>query len=206
MNGSDIFSHEPFFRQLKQEESFGGCSAIRKFGGVRLRIKAGTRFADLRVVRDVRKYFGARHRVIVKCNCGKVIRVEARRLTSGDTLSCGHRRRINLSGRMGRLNLRHGHCRVNLKHCRTVEYAAFQSAKGRCLNPRNKFFKDYGGRPSGAINFLFVSFEEFLKEVGLRPSSKHSLDRIQNDGHYERGNIRWADKRTQRLNQRPRRS
>ncbi len=179
----------------------GGCGAIRKFGGVRLRIKAGMRFADLRVVRDARKYFGARHRVIVKCDCGKVIRVEARRLTSGNTLSCGHRWRINCSGRLGRLNLRHGHCRSNLKHRRTVEYAAYQSAKGRCRNPKNAWYAAYGGR---GIRLSFASFEEFLKEVGLRPTPKHSLDRIENNRHYEKGNIRWASKREQRLNQRPR--
>jgi hypothetical protein len=178
---------------------------------VRLQI-VGRRFGDLRVVRDVRHYRRARHRVIVKCKCGRVVRCEARRLTSGNTLSCGHRRRVNLAGRLGRLNLRHGHCRLNVKHCRTVEYAAYQSAKTRCRNPKAAWYAAYGGR---GINFRFTSFEKFLDALktrtnptGLRPSSKHSLDRIDNDGPYGIvngvSNIRWALPVEQRLNQRQR--
>jgi hypothetical protein len=175
---------------------------------VRLQI-VGKRFADLRVVRDVRHYRGARHRVIVKCDCGKVIRVEARRLTSGGTLSCGHRRRINLAGRLGCMNLRHGHAK---NHSATPEYGAYRNAKRRCTVPSDPWFVSYGGR---SIKFLFTTFEEFLNALktrtnpsGLRPSSKHSLDRKDNDGPYGIvngvSNIRWALPVEQRLNQRPR--
>lgn len=60
-------------------------------------------------------------------------------------------------------------------------------------------FRDYGGR---GIHFLFESFEQFLEEVGLRPSNKHSLDRKNNDGHYTPGNIRWATRKEQNFNKR----
>jgi hypothetical protein len=80
------------------------------------------------------------------------------------------------------------------------EYTAYYSAKGRCNNVKDESYPDYGGR---GIKFNFVSFEEFLRELGLRPSSNHSLDRINNDGNYEIGNVRWATAKEQLYNRRP---
>src|SRR6267143_733283 len=70
------------------------------------------------------------------------------------------------------------------------EYLAFQNAKYRCTNPDNNSYENYGGR---GIEFRFSSFAEFFAEVGSRPSPEHSIDRFpDNDGHYEKGNVRWA--------------
>lgn len=89
---------------------------------------------------------------------------------------------LSISGRQQK----HGACpRAKPKS----EYTAYTSAKGRCNNPNNNRYKDYGGR---GIEFRFTDFEEFYAEVGDKPSPKHSLDRIDNDGHYEKGNVRWA--------------
>lgn len=77
------------------------------------------------------------------------------------------------------------------------EYRAYQAAKGRCQNPKHKLFKYYGER---GIEFRFDSFKSFLDILGFRPSSKYSLDRINNNGHYEPGNVRWATKQEQVLN------
>jgi hypothetical protein len=71
--------------------------------------------------------------------------------------------------------------------------------RDRCNNPRCKNFRDYGGR---GIKMLFSSFEEFLAEVGLRPTPKHWIERICNDGHYESGNVKWATKIEQANNTR----
>ena len=81
----------------------------------------------------------------------------------------------------------------------TPEYAAWNAAKHRCTNPHNKQWKDYGGR---GIKFLFTSFEQFIAELGPRPSPQHSLDRKNNDGNYEHGNVRWATKAEQLGNRR----
>jgi hypothetical protein len=66
---------------------------------------------------------------------------------------------------------------------------------------------NYGAR---GIRFLFTSFEEFFAELGPRPEGKDangkalcSLDRKNNDGHYQPGNVRWATASEQRSNQRP---
>ncbi len=79
------------------------------------------------------------------------------------------------------------------------EIQAFYDAKGRCTNTKHKRYKDWGGR---GIQFRFASFAQFLAEIGTKPSSEHSLDRINNNGHYEPGNVRWATKLEQMHNRR----
>jgi len=81
----------------------------------------------------------------------------------------------------------------------TPEYQAYNNAKQRCENPKNDHYLDYGGR---GIEFRFGRFEDFLAEVGLKPTPKHSLDRKNNNGHYEVGNLRWATKLEQVRNTR----
>jgi hypothetical protein len=78
------------------------------------------------------------------------------------------------------------------------EYDAYMQAKWRCTKVGNRVWADYGGR---GIRFLFDSFEQFYSLLGARPEGL-TLDRINNDGNYEPGNVRWADRSTQRLNQR----
>jgi len=82
---------------------------------------------------------------------------------------------------------------------KTPTYNSYLSAKGRCTNPNNGNYFNYGGR---GIEFKFTSFEQFIKELGPKPSSKHSLDREDNEGHYEHGNVRWATRDQQANNRR----
>jgi hypothetical protein len=80
-----------------------------------------------------------------------------------------------------------------------VEYSAYKCAQARCLNSSKEGFHNYGGR---GIQFRFSSFEDFLAEVGRRPSPAYSIDRINVDGHYEKGNVQWATKKEQARNRR----
>lgn len=79
------------------------------------------------------------------------------------------------------------------------ERHTFSEAQRRCCNPKNKDFDRYGAR---GIKFRFTSFEQFFAELGPRPSPQHSVDRIDNDGHYEPGNVRWATRSEQQRNRR----
>ena len=79
----------------------------------------------------------------------------------------------------------------------TPEYHAWWNAKDRCTNPNNQRWYTHGAR---GIKFLFKTFEEFYAEVGPRPTLEHSLDREDNDGNYEPGNVRWVTRSEQQKN------
>jgi hypothetical protein len=83
---------------------------------------------------------------------------------------------------------------------RNPERCAYNNARNRCTNPEHRAWEWYGGR---GIEFRFTSFEQFLTELGPRPSGM-SLDRINNDGHYEPGNVRWTTDKEQAKNKRSR--
>lgn len=79
---------------------------------------------------------------------------------------------------------------------------AAKNAMYRCHSPRSKNWPNYGGR---GIEFRFPSLEEFARYISLLPHSTsygRSIDRIDNDGHYEPGNLRWATRKQQAANSR----
>ena len=77
-------------------------------------------------------------------------------------------------------------------------YWIYHDAKARCNRQTHHAYHKYGAR---GIQFKFNSFEEWLNHIGPRPIG-YQQDRINNDGHYEIGNIRWANLSTQNLNKR----
>lgn len=84
----------------------------------------------------------------------------------------------------------------------TPEYGAWTNAKQRCANQRHPLFPLYGGRGVKVCSRWRHSFDNFLEDMGPRPSSKHSLDRIDVNGDYTPKNCRWATKKTQSNNRR----
>ncbi len=148
----------------------------------------GKRFGKLVIVRRA----GHRgHQLILeaKCDCGKTAFVNGSNVAKGKTKACGCLRAMK-----GKDNPSYRHGKTS-----TSEYRSFQSAKTRCTNQTVKCYPQYGGR---GIKFLFDSFEQWTKELGPRPSLAHSVDRVQNDGNYEPGNVKWATPREQVLNRR----
>src|SRR5688572_5961440 len=97
----------------------------------------------------------------------------------------------------------HGHSRHGVP--RTPEYHSWVSMKTRCYNPNCNRYERYGGRGIVVCERWRTSFVNFLADLGLRPSPKHSLDRIDSNGNYEPGNVRWATDAEQQNNRNPRR-
>lgn len=80
------------------------------------------------------------------------------------------------------------------------EYAVWSQMRQRCANPNHHKYPRYGARGIQVCDRWVKSFANFIADVGPRPSTEYSLDRIDNDGNYEPSNCRWATRSEQGLN------
>lgn len=123
------------------------------------------------------------------CDCGNECVVGGGKLHSGNTKSCGC-----LHADVMTANASHG-------MSSSSECKSWTAAKDRCFNSKNKRFRDYGGRGITMAPEWRDDFAAFFACVGPRPTGR-SLDRIDNDGNYEPGNVRWATRSQQQMNRR----
>lgn len=161
------------------------------------KVKIGDIFVKLTVIEIYRDEI--RWRAKCKCECGNIVDSQVAHLLSGGVQSC----KCFRSSRNAYLSTTHGEGKgIN----RTPEYRVWESMKQRCLNPFNRSFQDYGFRGITIYDDWIDSYEKFLayllSSIGRRPSSDHSIDRIDNNGDYEPGNIKWSTREEQQNNTR----
>ena len=157
----------------------------------------GMRFGRLVVTSQLNPKVGKRT-VTCKCDCGKTTTTARPNILKGDTKSCGclgHENRMVKAGK----NPTHG-------MVYTSEYRAWQSLVQRCTNSKHKAWQYYGGRGIKVCKEWRFSFQTFFDHIGPKPKPyrEFSIDRINNNGNYKPGNVRWATLKQQAQNKRPR--
>jgi len=167
-----------------------GCLKRELTSAIFFRDLSGKKFYRLTVLKRAPLIRGSRKRVrwICACDCGGQTVAAIDKLTSGKMKSCGcwHRESFTKHGATSKRND---------PRLRST-YHSWQAMKQRCTNPKCPAYSYYGGR---GIRYdpQWETFEVFLKDMGMKPSLDHSLDRRKSDGNYTPKNCRWATKKQQ---------
>ena len=129
---------------------------------------------------------------LCRCECGKETIVSGQNLRRGNTKSCGC-----LSLEINKKQL--------VKHglYKSKEYKIWTSMLQRCTNPNASGYEFYGARGI-SVDPKWLDFQNFYADMGKRPSSKHSIERIDNSANYEPCNCKWETANKQAINKRTR--
>lgn len=148
---------------------------------------SGQKFNHLRIIKFSHTDSRRQSYWLCLCDCGNKHIVRSDGLKNGGTKSCG--------------------ClfiKVHTIHgmTKTPEYGSWNRMRHRCYFTTDKSYKDYGGRGITVCERWKTNFKNFFDDMGLRPSPKHTIDRINNNGNYEPTNCKWSTRSEQMRNKR----
>lgn len=132
---------------------------------------------------------------VCRCKCGDTKLVTGKHLRRGIVKSCG----CSTTALKIKARTKHGATKGGVA---TPEYYTWAAIKQRCTYANGSAWENYGGRGITFADEFKNNFQAFYAYVGPRPSPQHSIERIDNEKGYERGNLKWATRREQQRNQR----
>lgn len=172
-------------RTAKLIEWVGKSDDHRAPGTVRDRLKAGERVGRWETLSEGPRSASDKPRWLCRCECGTVRLVLATHLLNERTLACGKCRPTKSA-------TVHGHP-LYRTYCNIIQ---------RCENPNNVAYENYGARGIAMHPAWRADFWQFVKDMGARPSPKHTVERVNNDLGYGPGNCVWAPRAVQMRNTR----
>lgn len=160
-------------------------------------LKEGEKFGEWTVIREVPERIHGHISYLVKCSCGTEATHAGFYLRTSKSLYC---RSCSAKKRMpkGKNCYAFKHGATKSDHPFRKTYSIWVSMRQRCTDENAREYKNYGGRGISVCD-EWNTFENFHRDMGACPKDL-SLDRIDNDGNYQKSNCHWATRKEQNNN------